>query len=117
MKAIRRIEKEAFFEILIFFVVMFTIAFLWQNNSVLFIVALIECFVVMNLWHEKYDVIYFIVAAALGPIGEIICIHYGTWSYTKPSLFGIPIWLPLVWGLAGILITRIARTIVRAFKK
>ena len=30
----------------------------------------------------------------------------GVWSYTVPQFIELPVWLPLLWGLAGILIAR-----------
>jgi hypothetical protein len=117
MKFNKKIEKEVIFEIFLFFVAIFTVALLWRNNAILFIFLLIECAITMKLWHEKYDIVYFLVAAILGPLGEIICIYYGTWNYASPTLLGIPMWLPLVWGFTGIVLTRIARTILRMISK
>ncbi|UCD03010.1 MAG: DUF2878 family protein [Candidatus Aenigmatarchaeota archaeon] len=70
----------------------------------LFIVLLIF----LKFDYRKGDVYYIIIAAILGPIGEIICVYFGVWSYANPTFLGIPIWLPLAWGLAVLAIKRIA---------
>ncbi len=36
----------------------------------------------------------------LGPVSEILLIHRGAWAYTEPGLFGVPLWLPFLWGAA-----------------
>ena len=117
MKFTEKIQKEVIFEIIIFFVVIFTISLLWRYNTILFIALIIECIIIVKLWHQKYDIVYFIVGAILGPLGEIVCIYYGTWIYINPNFLGIPVWLPLVWGIASIILMRIARTIIKMMRK
>lgn len=47
----------------------------------------------------------FLTTAIAGPLAEITAIHFGAWEYTYPVLAGIPLWLPLVWGGAGLFIS------------
>ena len=68
-------------------------------------------------WHTKHDAYFFVTGAIIGPLGEIICISSGVWSYVNPSFLGIPLWLPFAWGFATMLIKRIAETLVRIEKK
>lgn len=44
-----------------------------------------------------------VFGALFGPLSEAFCIYYGLWNYAHPDFFGIPIWLPLVWGNVFIL--------------
>lgn len=50
----------------------------------------------------------YILIGIAGPVSEMICIASGAWSYSDPVIFGIPIWLPLVWGNCGICFIHIA---------
>ncbi len=59
-----------------------------------------------TIWHRRTDVVYFAVPFVVGPLGELIAIGGGAWSYTESSL-PFPIWLPLGWGFAGVCIHRI----------
>lgn len=37
-----------------------------------------------------------------GPIAEALSIAAGAWSYANPQFFGVPVWLPFVWGAATV---------------
>lgn len=50
------------------------------------------------VWREKSQAVMMIAAVLLGTPSEIVCVKYGVWSYHAPGLiFGIPMWIPLVW--------------------
>jgi len=57
-------------------------------------------------WSYGY-LIFFILVLISGPAAEATAIHFGTWRYEDPFFFGVPIWLPLVWGNAGLYIVRL----------
>lgn len=50
------------------------------------------------------------MGALLGTFAEILSIEYGVWSYAKPSFLGVPIWLPFMWGLAIVLVTKVSKS-------
>jgi hypothetical protein len=58
--------------------------------------------------HQPADLIPFIVGALLGPGMEIIVIRFGAWSYAHPSVAGIPVWLPMLWGLTAFFLMKIS---------
>ena len=62
-------------------------------------------------WHGERDIIIFLVGAALGTLGEYICMQLGFWHYHFPLLrsIGLPVSLPLAWGLSSVITGRIAR--------
>ena len=60
----------------------------------------------VKLWLDKDAIVYYVLAAVSGPLVEIVCIYFGIWSYTLPQFLGIPIWLPLVWGLFGLFLKK-----------
>ena len=54
------------------------------------------------LWrHSRADLIYYFVPFVFGPAGEIFAVRGGAWSYAEAGE-SIPIWLPFVWGIAGL---------------
>lgn len=60
---------------------------------------------------SRRDLVAFWVGAAAGTFGEIVCMRYGVWHY--PTAYfksvGIPVSLPLAWGLSTFLIGLFAR--------
>jgi hypothetical protein len=51
---------------------------------------------------EKNWLYYFLAAAIFGPIGEAIVSASGLWTYHGQTVFGIPYWLPLAWGITAV---------------
>jgi len=57
----------------------------------------------------KRDAMLFAFSAIFGAAAESFVINLGgAWLYMQPHLFGIPIWLPLVWGTAGVFLLRLS---------
>lgn len=112
-KLLYKIEKEVILEIILFCTAIIIISLLWSNNLLLTTVLVASLLVGMKVWYKKYDIHFFIIGAIVGPLAEIVCIYFGTWTYANPSILGIPIWLPIVWGLATIIIKRIAETFIK----
>ena len=113
----RKIEKELIFEFILFCAGILAISLFYTNNFLLTVLLIISWLIGIGGWHKKHDIYFLLTGAIIGPIGEIICIYFGVWRYTNPTFLGIPIWLPLVWGLATILIKRIAEVFVKIEKK
>ena len=85
-----------------------SVALFWHEPTILFGLLCIICFAfILNSQHPNAFWI-FVFAGIFGPLTEIICIKAGAWSYTTPSFLGIPLWLPLLWGGAGLLIATFA---------
>jgi len=56
-------------------------------------------------------IIIFIFCGIAGAIAEIIGIYFGAWSYSKPFFYGIPIWLPFLWGIAALFLIKLSESI------
>jgi len=113
MKFTKRIEKELVLDFILFCCGIASISLFHKNTLMLTLVLAIAWFIGIRLWHKKQDIYFFIIAAIIGSIGEIVCVHFGAWQYPNPTFLGIPIWLPFAWGFATILIKRIAETCVK----
>lgn len=76
--------------------------FLW-NKVVLFSVLLITLAYIKHLLYPiKKEFQWYILICVIGTFIEIVLINYGHgWTYSNPNVFGIPIWIPLFWGLIG----------------
>lgn len=61
-------------------------------------------------WHGEKDILIFVIGAVLGAVGEYICMQLGFWQYHYPLLrsIGLPISLPLAWGLSAVIVGRVA---------
>ena len=73
-------------------------------------------FVLLVLYARQPDrIVLFWVAAVGGSIGEYICIQSGVWHYTRPFFaeFGVPLSLPLAWGLSANIILLLTRASLR----
>ena len=74
-------------------------------------VTLTACCVLLSIlallkWHTTADVVSYVVAAVLGPLGEAVVVHYGAWTYAK-TILPIPLWLPLLVGDCRVLPTKV----------
>ncbi len=87
---------------------------LWKNSLVVTaFLAAYSVFLFFFLKAKRNDVVMFLVGAITGPGVEIIAISFGIWSYARPDFLGIPMWLPLVWGMFYFLTWRIAKLIMK----
>ena len=109
----KKIEKELIYEVLLFCIGVLLISFYYTNDLLLTFLLVLVWLIGIIFWHKKHDVYFFIIGSICGPIGEIVSIHFGAWSYTNPMFLGIPLWLPFGWGLVTVLIKRIAETFVK----
>ena len=113
MNILNKVEKELVYEIALFLVTIASISFLYMESPLLTGLLILAMLIGGKMWYNRNDVYYFVSGALVGSIAEIICIHFGAWRYTNPTIFGIPIWLPLAWGVATVLIIRFAETLLK----
>ena len=85
---------------------------LWPHPLTLTACCVLVSILALLKRHSKADLISYVVAAVLGPLGEAVVVHYGAWTYAKPILL-IPVWLPLLWGIVGFFLRRFAWTVTR----
>ena len=113
----RKIRKELIFDTILFLFGIGSICLFYRNNVILASLLLIAWLFGLKFWHTKRDVYIFVTGAIIGPFGEIIAIRAGAWHYANPTILGIPIWLPLAWGLAVITIFRFVELIAEIDNK
>jgi hypothetical protein len=84
---------------------------LWNQPIVLIISLAVLAAIQIYKWHTKSDLVYFSVPVVLGPLAEGIAIYFGAWQYSKP-LYLIPVWLPVLWGIAALFMKKICEIIL-----
>ena len=109
----KKVEKELVFEIILFSAGIAAISLFYKNNLLLTVLLILAWLIGIKFWHKKHDIYFLLAGAIIGPLGEIVCIHFGAWQYANPTFLGIPIWLPFVWGLAVVLIKRFAEIFIK----
>ena len=110
MKHSRHPWNELVRQLLAFSLLVASVVLLWRNNLLLFVVVLVEGLIALALWHDRYDVSFFLIIAVLGSLAEAVFVHFGVWHYANPTLLGVPLWFPLAFGTTGLIGGRLART-------
>jgi len=98
-------------ELAAFSLLVTSVALLWKDNLLLFIIALLECLIALALWHTRFDLTFFLVISVLGSLAEAVFVHFGVWVYANPSFLGVPLWFPLAFGTTGLIGARLAQTL------
>lgn len=94
-----------------------TIVLLYDRNALLFGLVLIQALVALLLWHEPFDIVFFLVIAVLGSVAEAVFVRFNVWHYSNPTALGVPLWFPVAFGLAALIGQRIARTILALWQE
>ncbi len=91
------------------------IAMFWQN-TVLITVLLLVLVVLINLKSNRIDIIFYIVVAVFATIVESVAMGTGAWTYTQQHILNFPIWLPLYWGMGGVVMKDLYLVMKQYFK-
>ena len=79
-----------------------SIYFLWRQTIVLSILLILIAFAKHKLFPITQELLWFMLIFAGGGVVEILLVNFANaWSYATSQLFGIPIWMPLFWGVVG----------------
>lgn len=75
---------------------------LWNYVILFSILLIILAFIKHKLYPIKKELLWYVLLSVDGAIVEIILVNFGHgWSYSNPDFLGIPIWIPLFWGIIG----------------
>lgn len=78
------------------------IIFLWEQVLILSLLLIILALIKHRFFPMKQELSWYLGFCIGGAVVEILMVNIGHgWSYVKPQLFNIPIWMPLFWGLTG----------------
>jgi hypothetical protein len=109
----RSLGREVLFEILTSVFLVGVVVFFWRTPFWAILLLGVGLSIQLWFWGERPDAVVMVGAALLGTPSEIICVKYGVWSYRAPGLvWGIPVWIPLIWASLFCLFRRISMTIL-----
>ena len=83
-------------------------AFLWQTPFLLTFCLLGVAILMFLVEAKKQAITIYTIVFLVGSVSEIFLIYFGAWVYTDPHFFNVPIWLPFLWGNAGLFINRLS---------
>lgn len=87
------------------------LAFLYGSPYLLAGILFALTIVTLLVDRSANDVYFPVFGFVFGPLAEMLSISQGGWSYTHPDFMGIPVWLPFGWGLAVLLVKRLAEAV------
>ena len=108
-----RLLPRAFAYLGVYALIIGLASLLWQHPVPLTLTYALLTAVLLWRWHAFPDVLFFVLPAILGPLGEFVAISFGAWEYSLP-LLNIPLWLPLMWGVGGLSLKKIADVLIEA---
>ncbi|MFQ5528113.1 MAG: hypothetical protein ACE5GX_17885 [Thermoanaerobaculia bacterium] len=83
---------------------------LWHRPLVLAAIYATASVTLLAHWKQPGDWLMYACGFVLGPGGEIVAIYGGAWRYAE-TVWLIPAWLPPAWGMAALILLRLARAI------
>jgi hypothetical protein len=81
---------------------LFLVSFLWQWPNLLAFLLGLLALVVLYIRKDKASNYMFLISGLAGGLAESFAISFGTWTYGKPQLIGVPAWLFILWGIAAV---------------
>ncbi len=78
--------------------------FLFWKNTVLTSIILVVISIAMLIKAPKTDILFFAIVSLSATVVESLTISSGAWVYSSQHIFNIPVWLPLNWGMGGIVV-------------
>ncbi|VVB58725.1 Uncharacterised protein [Candidatus Anstonella stagnisolia] len=85
---------------------LFAVSLLWWNVPVLTLVLLIIAGLLLYMRSGNQEIALFVFCGIAGAVSETIGIFFGAWTYALPTAFQIPLWLPVLWGIAAVFTLR-----------
>jgi len=110
----KKVAMELVGEAAVFLGCTAAVALLYRRPCVLAAVMAATAAVALFAWpNRRLNLTILAVGAVVGGVGETVCSNAGAWQYAHPTFLGIPLWLPVAWGLVVVLIRRVADTLTR----
>jgi len=94
-------------------VIVIYLAQILKNEYIIFASSILTILLIFLIKYEKREVIIFCIGIILGIIIEIggnLIYHLQYWSHG--AFYGIPLWLPVFWGIAMVVFRRIGNFII-----
>ncbi|MBI4173970.1 MAG: DUF2878 family protein [Candidatus Aenigmarchaeota archaeon] len=89
------------------------VSLLYRQSLLLAFLLAFMAAATLGTWRRAEEFYLFLSGAILGSLAEMAAVSFGAWQYAAPDIAGIPLWLPMLWGLAFIFCARLAGLIHR----
>jgi uncharacterized membrane protein YoaT (DUF817 family) len=87
---------------------LFLTAVLWRYPAALIALLVVTAAAIYKIRPNATSLVVYATAFVFGPAAEAVSITTGAWAYHSNDFFGVPVWLPFVWGNAGLFILNMA---------
>jgi hypothetical protein len=87
---------------------LFLTAVLWRHPLALIVLLVVTAAAIFRIRPNATSVVVYATAFVFGPLAEAVSITTGAWAYDSTNFLGMPVWLPFVWGNAGLFILNVA---------
>jgi len=78
------------------------ILFLWKSTVLLLVMLLVVSYIKHIFCPIKRELLWFVVVSFGSLLVEVVLVNFGeAWTYAVGHIFGIPIWMPVFWGIVG----------------
>jgi len=105
--------KEALIQV-VFLLIAFALIFLTKNEILIFFLLSLFLLLVFKVKYKKGEFKVFLFGLIIGTIIELGSDQLYNLQYWKEgSFFGVPIWLPLIWGIGFVFIRRIGNLLIQ----
>lgn len=110
-------QKDILIALMIFAVELILFYYLWRNNLLLTISLATLSFFVLLKWADKQERIMFIAGFLMGPIYDLVLVPAGVWTYGAPTIFNVPAWLPVAYGLGIVILVKIGKNAAQLYSE
>lgn len=109
-------NQEVIREFIILLLTFFSVILFWKKDFLVFLILIFIYVCRSSFWYKPKDHIIFVISVLIGFIMEFAFTFVGLYQFSSPSLFNIPYWIPLSWGLSLLLFFRIIYFFVKKTK-
>ena len=88
------------------------VVWVWSTPFLLLLGLVAVGTLMIGRWHSKNDIVLFAVGAVFGTIVDLAAVPAGAWRYAE-TVWVVPVWLPVGWGIAALLLKRVSDTLTR----
>jgi uncharacterized membrane protein YoaT (DUF817 family) len=108
VKKPRSVARDLAFDVMFGASNLLTVSFLYRDILLAGAVLVILAALALFYRRSRIMVPVFIFGMVFGTFAEVFAVHLGAWSYASPDFLGVPIWLFVLWGNAGLLFYMVA---------
>ena len=95
-------KRKTLYSILLIIPAIIVVVVFWKNTPLLIASLILLAIFKHRLIPIKIEFLWFVISAFVGTGTESLVMLSGPWSYTNINILNFPLWLPFLWGLAGI---------------